>query len=623
MKLNKTLTLIFIAVINLAFAQYEVPPGYYMFPIRPGDVNFISGSMGELRSTHFHGGLDIKTSGITGLKVFAAADGYVSRIKITLGGYGNALYIKHLNGTTTVYAHLKEFSEPIQKFVLEQQYKNESFTVDLYPGKHEFPVKKGDVIALSGNSGSSRGPHLHFEIRDKNHHVMDPQRFLFQELKDNISPVLDKVAFVSKSPTAKINGMVGRFEFDVKNVGGNYIIQEPVHLSGRIGVEIYAWDKANGTRNRYGIPDLVLKVNGQPIFQQEIRKIPYPKMRDILVHTNYQVQASGGKRFNKLYVDDGNSLDFYSTTNNGYFNFKDSTRYTISIEMMDPCGNVSWFKTSVNDKPAKIKPGQENNWRLHENTVVVTVRDTSRTLDFYANNLKYTLTPDYIQRGNSTFVWDLRNGLIDSVDLCDHMAVPNFVQTVYPNQETSFYNHTVNVYFPGNALFDTLYLRYQYKFDSSSSREHFVFENGIDPLRRNVQVTLKPRLSNNTTYDRVYAVGNKGLSFVGGEWSPNNEISFRTRDLIEYTIATDSVPPVITPKKMTQEQIRIHIDDELSGVKSYRAELNGKWLLLKLDAKYGLLTSEKNDPNIPFKGEFILEVEDNTGNLKYFQNKIE
>lgn len=594
-----------------------------MFPIRPGEINYLSGNMGELRGTHFHGGIDIKTSGVTGLKVHASADGYVSRVKVTLGGYGNAVYIQHPNGTTTVYAHLKEFSDPIHRYVLKHQYEKESFTVDLYPGKNEFKVKKGDVIALSGNSGSSRGPHLHYEIRDKNHLVMDPLKFGFPELKDNVAPVISKIAFISKSPTAKINGKVGRYEFDVKNISGNFILDDAVHLSGKIGIEVYAYDKMNGTRNTYGIPDVDLKINGETIFQQEIRKIPYGKMRDIMVHTNYKVRARGGKRFNKLYVDDGNSLPFYSAQNNGYFDFQDTLKYIVSVELTDPCGNATWFKTFVNSKQSKPFKKHKNDWIINENMMAVSVEDTSRTLDFYANNLRYSLNPTYIAGGKATFLWDLRNGLIDSVDMCDYTAIPNFVQAIYPNQETSFYNHTANLLFPKTSLFDTLYLRYNYSYDSSLSQEIFEFQNREDAIRRFVSVTLKPNKEYNKVYDRVYAVGRKGLNYIGGEWNNDDEITFRTRDFVKYTIASDTIPPKIKVSKLSRDQIRIKITDDQSGIKSYRAELNGKWIMLRLDAKYGNLSLDPFDPNIPLQGEFILEVEDNTGNLKYFQTKIE
>ena len=173
-----------------SFAQ-ENP---YMFPIKPGQQNYLSGTMGELRGAHFHGGIDIKTGGATGLKIYAAADGYISRIKVDGGGYGNALYIAHPQlGTTTVYGHLKKFNKEISEFVLNEQYKRKRFAIDLYPENDQFQVKKGDIMAFSGNSGGSAGPHLHFEIRDQYQRPTNPLNNQIAEIRDNISPTVQKI----------------------------------------------------------------------------------------------------------------------------------------------------------------------------------------------------------------------------------------------------------------------------------------------------------------------------------------------------------------------------------------------------------------------------------------------
>lgn len=172
------------------WAQYDgIEKGYYLFPIKPEQTNYLSGTMGELRPGHFHAGLDIKTEGRTGLDVYASADGYVSRIRVGPGGYGNCLYINHPNGTTTVYAHLAEFSDDIANYVLNQHYERKTHAMNLFPKKGQFTLKKGDIIAKSGNTGSSSGPHLHFEIRNIDQEVLDPLRIGFDEVVDDISPV--------------------------------------------------------------------------------------------------------------------------------------------------------------------------------------------------------------------------------------------------------------------------------------------------------------------------------------------------------------------------------------------------------------------------------------------------
>ena len=162
MKSNRLVTVIILIFSYCSLQAQNGGDNYYLFPIKPGKKNFLSGTMGELRSNHFHSGIDIKTDGVEGLPVYAAADGHIARIKIAHGGYGNALYMLHPNGTTTVYAHLREFKGKLGEYIRNAQYKKESFTIELFPSKGQFSYKKGDILAYSGNSGSSSGAHLHF-----------------------------------------------------------------------------------------------------------------------------------------------------------------------------------------------------------------------------------------------------------------------------------------------------------------------------------------------------------------------------------------------------------------------------------------------------------------------------
>ena len=174
---KKILSIIFIISANLLSGQKHYPKDYFRSPV---DLKIaLSGTFGELRSDHFHSGIDIKTGGKTGKNVYAIADGFISRIKVSGNGFGKTLYIKHPNGYTSVYAHLKGFSQEVSKYIKEQQYKKKSFEINIFPKSDQFVIKKGDIIALSGNSGGSDGPHLHFEIRDtKSEHPLNPLLFV-------------------------------------------------------------------------------------------------------------------------------------------------------------------------------------------------------------------------------------------------------------------------------------------------------------------------------------------------------------------------------------------------------------------------------------------------------------
>ena len=195
----KPFLLIVILLVNQnVLAQKYTPPFDFKM--------LLSGTFGELRSNHFHSGIDIRTQGVEGHKVKAIADGYISRIKISTSGFGKAIYITHpRTGHTSVYAHLQKFSSKIDGIVKKEHYKQESFEIDFFPNKDALQIKQGEIIALSGNSGGSGGPHLHFEIRDtKSEHPINPLQFGF-DITDNMAPVLEKLKIYAFDTTL-ING---------------------------------------------------------------------------------------------------------------------------------------------------------------------------------------------------------------------------------------------------------------------------------------------------------------------------------------------------------------------------------------------------------------------------------
>ena len=231
--------IIFFTLVILGFSGVLATENPYMFPIRPGQQSFLSGTMGEMRGAHFHAGIDIKTAGATGLKIYAAADGYVSRIKVEGGGYGHALYIAHPElGTTTVYAHLQKYNEQIAEYVLKEQYKRKSFSFDIYLKKDVFPVNKGDLVAFSGNSGSSAGPHLHFEIRDKHQRPINPLDFGFAEIKDNVSPTAQRIGMKTMNKDSRVENEFGFFEFIPTKNKNEYTISKTIEAYGELGISL-------------------------------------------------------------------------------------------------------------------------------------------------------------------------------------------------------------------------------------------------------------------------------------------------------------------------------------------------------------------------------------------------
>ena len=601
--------------------------GYYMFPIRPGEINYLSGSMGELRSTHFHSGIDIKTGGVEGYTVYAAADGFVNRVKISTGGYGKALYIQHPNNTFSVYAHLRDFSKEVADYVRAQQYRKKSYMVDLFPARDKFTFAKGDIIAASGNTGSSTAPHLHFEIRDENHRILDPLRFEFPEIRDSRVPEIRNVAFRALEKDARINGRYGRYDFDVSRKGSQFSLKQPVNLKGKIGVEIYAFDRQDDTNNRYGIPCVEFYQDGELIFSHHIKTFAFRDTRNLLVHTNYQKMAETRRRYHKLYVDDGNQMRFYDSQSRGILDITDTSIHHFSIKLWDVHGNSSKMDFTVNHSPFdELKPNSWRNkrsYRVTDNVLELVKKKEGakdRNIRLYANRFAYDLTPEYSHGSNDYYLWDLRDGLPDSVDFCGEVEQMNFNATVYPGSEFTYFGKQVSLEFGKQTLFDTLYLQSWVEADTARNLEIFHFDHPKVPLRRNVKISLKPDQEYpNRERTGVYTFGSKGrLNYVGGEWE-DDQITFYTRNLVRYTLVTDTIPPVIKPLNINSRKLEFIIEDEHSGIKAYEMLVDGKWVLMNYEPKKRLIWSEKLNENIPFIGELILSVEDLLGNKSTYQ----
>ena len=305
--------------------------GGYLFPINPGQPNYLAGTMGELRDTHFHGGLDIRTNNQIGVPVRATQDGYISRANISAFGYGYSILIQHPDGNVSLYGHLDKYKGKLAKFMQREQYRRKSFELDMYFKPGEFPISKGDTIAFSGNTGASSGPHLHFEIRNGNY-VLNPLKFGFTEIKDNIPPNAQKIALRTLDVNSRINDRFGRLEFSlVRKSATEYTFPVPILAHGRIGVELLADDRMNDSPGRCGINYIHMYVDSQLVFSQVIEKVDMDESRGIQALMDFQTLELKGKRYNKLYIAQGNRLELYETENQGIISVNDSSRSVLIV----------------------------------------------------------------------------------------------------------------------------------------------------------------------------------------------------------------------------------------------------------------------------------------------------
>jgi len=548
--------------------EHPYPTDYFRSPL---DIPlYLSGNFGELRGNHFHAGIDIKTQGVEGQKVYAVADGYVSRIKVSPYGYGKAIYVTHPNGYTSVYGHLKKYSDKISKTVKKEQYRSERFAIQLFPAPFSLPVKKGEIIAYSGNSGGSAGPHLHFEIRETaSEHPFNPLLFGFK-VNDHLPPQLYKIAIYPLDDDALINGSNRMKYFQAKGSHGKYRLDHPypILLQGKFGFGIMAVDRMDATHNKYGLHNLKLLVDDELIFEQEINEFAFHEGRYINSHIDYPLYLRRGLRFQKSFVEPGNKLRIYSTLKNrGIIEIKDELPHQIKYIATDLFGNQSTIAFEVEGKVYPLNPKQS---------------------ELSARKQRY----------------------------------------LAHDRSHSFIEDEVLVKIPKGLLYDDLYFQYRKEKPSKATISPIYWlHNHYTPLHSYMTVAIRkedidPSLKSKALI--VSTTNGKNWYAEGGKWK-GDQLSVRTRSFGGYAIAVDSIPPTIRPLNIypgadlsRKWSIRFKINDELSGIGSYRAEVDGKWILMEYDAKNKLITHYFDGEIAKGEHKLILKVRDERGNLNSY-----
>lgn len=605
----------------------------YLYPVYPGQPGSLAGTMGELRSTHFHSGIDIRTNNMIGLPVVASKSGYISRIGVTPGSYGNVIYITHPDGNTTLYAHLDKFAGKLGEYILQEHYNQKSTELELNFSPDQFPVKQGELIALSGNTGSSSGPHLHFDIRDSENFALDPLKIAgFPEVVDKLPPAAEKIALKTLDANSRINDRFGRFEFYAQKVGNNYVIPVPIMASGNIGVELVAKDKLSPQSQFYGgVNYIKMKVDSQVIFNQAIERVNVAETRAIYSLMDFKTMRNYGTRFYKLYIDDGNDLKFYDPAlGSGKIRVKPSKDSKVEIAMGDSNGNQSKLTfTLKSTPPVKEVKSLENyvfdiGYDISENTMMVISKPCDSTANkavIYANGASVLVEADYFNDKRAVYLIDLRRLVPDSISVCGKTVTPHVNASIPSGTDYKYYGDLMDVTFPNTAIYDTLYLNTDYTL--KGKQEIFTIGNRTIPLHKSIEVSLKPTLDYPSRPDvGVYRVAGKSYTYLGkGQWM-NGRLNFNTREFGEFTILRDSIGPKITPLVVNSQNARFKIKDDLSGVDKIEAYVNGKWLLMAYDSKSNTIWSRTLKAEDSLRGTFELVITDNAGNKSTYTKKI-
>ena len=548
MKIKHLIKYIFLILIPLSISSQNT--------VSPLEIPLnLSGTFGELRNTHFHTGVDIKTNGKQGLKVRSIKAGYVERVRVSKGGYGKSLYIKHKDGTISVYAHLKKFTKKIENYVKEIQYKKKSYEIQNFPEADFLNFKEGELIGYSGNTGGSSGPHLHLEVRDsETNNPINPIKFGLNII-DTIKP--------------RINGLYlykvyedGKYDFlkkiKIKKVKDGSYIASKINYSGRLGIGLNYYDRQDRSYSKNGVYSLDFNLNNNPIFNYEMDEINFSDKKHLKLLIDYKKWNNEKNKIQMLFTHPKSKYSFINKAKSyGVFNILENESSSGNIEIIDFMGN----STNIKLKFEGI------------------TKDSIKNV--YNKN---TINPDY------EYKIDL-NGI--SV---------NF-------SKNSFYN-PINLNIKNKN--DTLYLG-----------------KNIYPINKSFEITFEISSNDSITLKKgfISKINKYGKPRFMKTKKIDNIWSTKAYALGTYSLSIDTIPPSIKSINFKKNQwisnlnfLRLKVRDDLSGIKSIKGSINGKWVLFEHETKNSTITYDFSDLYFPDGKHFLkIEVEDLNGNESTFE----
>lgn len=552
----RLLILFFLSICYLSGnCQEKYPIDYFQSPLNIPIV--LSGSFGELRNNHFHAGLDIKTQGKEGLSVFAAAEGYVSRIKISQFGYGKAMYITHPNGFTTVYAHLSKFKDSIENYVKSVQYKKENYeTGDLYFKEDKFPINKGEIIAFSGDTGGSGGPHLHFEIRNTETEKIINPLFFGIAIKDTISPFFQSLKVYALSNESRINNQQNSFEIPIKKTAkGNYIA-EKISASNLIGFGVDVIDKMNNSYNKNGIYSLEMLVNGKRTFYHDVETFSFAESKFINLHIDYEYFKKYKKRVQKTFKDSHNLLSTYvDLVDDGKIDIENNMNYNVTIIAKDFSGNESSVNIPIISK---------------ESNTIFKKQNDSTDYKIIAHNFnKFSIKNITVAFPKNTFYED-----------------------AYLDIKVE--NNIAKIHTPTIPLDKNYTLTFDVSEYSEAEKNQLYIANLEYPKYPRYIYTRK---KDSTFFTTTKTLGDYGL--LKDSLKPNISLLYIKNN--QWISSSKS--------------LKVKISDRDSGINSYSATIDNEWILMEYNHKNGILTYNFNDKKlVGNKHIFKIVVSDNVGN---------
>lgn len=514
----------------------------------------LSGGYGEIRTDHFHSGVDIRTRGKTGLKVYATGEGWVARIKVSPVGFGKTLYIQHPNGYTTVYAHLDQFSETIGRYVKKAQYAQKSFEIEIFPKPYEIKVSKGDVIGLSGNSGSSGGPHLHYEVRNTLSQAPLNPLYFHASVGDKFAPTIKTIHIYGIDSTGYT--CISRIDSQrLKGLSGKVLCPDTIKTSGETGIGINTYDIVNSESTRCGVVGVSVRVNRQLVYDLSIDGFSFAETRYANSVVDYETKQIANEEIVKCWADPNNKF--------------------------------SGIKQSINRGVIHVVPDSIYN-------VEVRVWDASQ---------------------NTTEVHLVIKGLQKLPQQPIHVACTRHYMPF--NKVNKFDNDTFRLRIPPNALYNNLMFSYRIDDKNRKAPPLVAIHSPNTPLHSKMDVELRmigiPERLTGKAFAAKIEKDKRVKSYDG--IASHGYMQFQTNSFGVYTVMIDTVAPVIKPLNVAHRKnmqgidtIRFMVNDSLSGVSKYEGKIDGQWALFEWDPKNDLLFYKLDSTRINKEKNHLLEL---------------
>ena len=527
----------------------------------------LAGNFGEPRPHHFHGGLDIRTEGVEGKHIYAIADGYVSRITIGKDGFGNAIYITHPTGQTSVYCHLKSFSPRIKAALRRYQYQHQTSEADARLTPLDVPVSKGQFIALSGNTGHSTAPHLHLEVHDtQTDNMLDPYQFLNEFIEDTVPPQIHAIMAIPQQGGA-FNGNARHTTFSSSSTS--------LTAWGRVGFAVWANDYMQGAYNHYGIHETLLYVDGQLAFHSVVDNIPWNMNRMVNAWGYYEHWLRHRTWYMKSYIEPGNRLPcLLADENRGVIVFDDERDYQLEYVLRDYKGNETRRAFTVHAQPSPAAVPSSSSALSSAYAAASSQRPI----------LRWNRTNSYSRPGMQLIV------------PYGYVAADTPLSPAVRRQLEAFSD------------------AYQFAQQSLPLMADA-------PLSIYVRRMANDSVVNSFDPSKLYIADENGR-FMGGEFR-DGWVTGRVRELAgRYEIAYDDRPPRVTPLSLTGDRLRLSVTDGQSGVASWTAAVDGRFVVFDAIEKSSTYACELTESWLRPSGKthhLRFEVTDNRQNTGVFE----